>query len=189
MGAFLCGCAVKGWITVPANKNARRYTRENISADDGIYVSFDIGASAINTGSYVGAPTDSIDVTLGIDVLRLQKQMIPSLAVDELTLIDTDRGDTLQIANIRFNYRQILHSFAEIAPAFRAWGASDSIDAARGGSIHIPRSYDLDFRMDRQQREVENLLLNFRFRINDRRYEIKDCRYRVREGRVWIAPH
>lgn len=188
--AFLfCGCAVKGRLTVPANKNARQYTQENISADTNMYISFDVGVSVINTGSYVGKPTDSIDVTLGIDVLNVQKRMIPELTVDELALIDTDRNDTLKVACIRFNYKEKPYSFSEIMPAFRAWGKSDSGKAAQGESVYFPRSYDLDFRMNKQQQEVKNLLLNFRFRINYEQYAIMNCRYKVKEGHRWIFPH
>jgi hypothetical protein len=194
-GLLFYSCApLKGWFVDSANKSARQLTEENISTDKNMDIRFDVWASNINKKSYVSGPTDSIDVSLSIHVFRNQSYIFaPQLIVDELTLIDTDKNDTLQLAYIRCSYSKNLRAFSEITPAFQEWARSDSLKAAKEGfwreEGYYGRTYSLDFRMNKQLKDVKNLLLNFRLTINDRQYSFTDCRYNVKERRTWILPH
>jgi hypothetical protein len=201
IGFLFCNCGpkLKGWFIIPQNKNAKHYytwygDKKNISIDENMDIRFDVWASIINTGSYVSKSTDSIDVTLNIYIHRNQKYIpAPKVTIDEFTLIDIDKNDTLEVAYIRFNHRKNLHAFSEITPTFQEWSRNDSIEAAKEGfwreREYFYRWYDIDIRTNRQQKDVKNLLLNFQFTINYEQYKIMNCKYKVKEKSIRILPH
>lgn len=201
IGFLFCSCTfrLKGWFIVPMNKNAKQYeTRygesKNISVDKNMDIRFDLSASIINTGSYVSKSTDSIDFSLKTYIFKNQKYIpAPEVTIDEFTLIDLDKNDTLEISYIRCNYENNLHKFSEITPAFQELAREDSIRAAKESfwkqSEYPERSYELDFRTNRQLRYVKHLLLNLQFSINKKKYKIRNCKYEVKEGYRWILPH
>ncbi len=201
LGFLFCSCSsrLKGWFIVPINKNAKHYTtwygdNKNISIDENMDIRFNVWASLMNTDSYVSESTDSIDVSLSIYIDRNQRYIpAPKIDVDEFTLIDIDKNDTLKVVYIRCNYRKNIYTFSELTPTFQEWERNDSIEAAKEGfwreREYFYKSYEIDIRTNKQLKDVKNLLLNLQLNINNKQYKITNCKYRIKKRSTYIFPH